>query len=41
MSALFKKLNIGLHRSIAILNAPETMEAEIATLEGVHVARTQ
>ena len=34
---LFKKLNLGEHKKILILNSPESFEAEIAQLDGVTV----
>ena len=37
MTPLFKKLNLGIHKSILLLNAPESFESEIAALEGVAV----
>ena len=40
MSALFKKLNLGSHTTIHVLNAPASFEAELAALEGVAVRRT-
>ena len=39
MTPLFKKLNLGIHKSILLLNAPESFESEIAALEGVAVIR--
>ena len=35
MTPLFKKLNLGSHTSILLLNAPDSFESEIAALEGV------
>jgi hypothetical protein len=40
MTPLFKKLNLGDVRSIHVLNAPESFEAELMQLEGVTVRRT-
>jgi hypothetical protein len=40
MSPLFKKLNLGNHTAIHVLNAPSSFEAELAGLEGVTVKRT-
>jgi hypothetical protein len=39
MSPLFKKLNLGTHSTIHVLNAPESFEPELAALEGVQVER--
>ena len=39
MTPLFKKLNLGSHTSILLLNAPDSFESEIAALEGVTVIR--
>lgn len=39
-SALFKKLNLGAHRVIHILNAPKSFEPELALLQGVDIKRT-
>ena len=36
---LFKKLNLGEHKKILVLNSPESFEAEIAQLEGIKVLR--
>ena|ERR1700722_580620 len=40
MSALFKKLNLGSHAVIHVLNAPATFEPELASLKGVTVKRS-
>jgi hypothetical protein len=40
MSPLFKKLNLGTHTLIHVLNAPRSFEAELAALDGVTVGRT-
>ena len=40
MSPLFKKLNLGAHSVIHVLNAPASFEPELGTLEGVSVKRT-
>ncbi len=40
MSALFKKLNLGTHTVIHVLNAPKSFEPELALLEGVTVKRS-
>ncbi|MCC6243904.1 MAG: hypothetical protein IT353_13760 [Gemmatimonadaceae bacterium] len=39
MSALFKKLNLGVHRLIHILHAPPSFEGELAALTDVEVKR--
>ncbi len=39
ISPLFKKLNLGLHREIAVFNAPDSFEAELKRLKGVKIAR--
>ena len=39
MTPLFKKLNLGSHTSILLLNAHDSFESEIAALEGVTVIR--
>ena len=38
-SPLFKKLNLGAHREIAVFNAPDTFEAELKLLKGVKITR--
>ena len=38
-SALFAKLNLGSHRTIHVLDAPESFEAELRALDGVQVLR--
>jgi len=40
MTALFKKLNLGARTVIQVLNAPSSLEPELAGLEGVTVKRT-
>lgn len=40
MTPLFKKLNLKQHRSIVVLNAPESFEPELAALNDVAVERT-
>jgi hypothetical protein len=40
MSPLFKKLNLGAHSVIHVLNAPRSFEHELAALDGVSVRRT-
>ena len=40
MSPLFKKLNLGDHSVIHVLDAPPSFEPELAGLEGVKVKRT-
>jgi hypothetical protein len=39
MTPLFTKLNLGLHRDILVLNAPESFETELAGLSGVTIRR--
>jgi hypothetical protein len=36
---LFKKLNLGTHRDIVVLNAPDSFEPELKKLKGVKIAR--
>jgi hypothetical protein len=38
-SPLFKKLNLGTHREIVVLNAPDSFESELKQLKGVKIAR--
>jgi len=38
-SPLFKKLNLGAHREIAVFNAPDTFETELKLLNGVKITR--
>lgn len=38
-SPLFEKLNLGEHRTIHVLDAPESFEAQLLALEGVQVRR--
>lgn len=40
MTTLFKKLNLGDHQIIHVLNAPESFEKELAALSGVSVRRS-
>jgi hypothetical protein len=40
MSPLFKKLNLGTHAVIHVLNAPKSFDAELALLKGVTVKRS-
>ena len=40
MSPLFKKLNLGTHSVIHVLNAPKSFEPELALLKGVTVKRS-
>jgi hypothetical protein len=40
MTPLFKKLNLGTHTSVVVLNAPASLEPELAQLAGVTVHRT-
>ncbi|HEX3603933.1 MAG TPA: hypothetical protein VHU43_07555 [Steroidobacteraceae bacterium] len=39
LTPLFKKLNLGMHREIVVLNAPDSFESELERLKGVKVAR--
>ena len=39
MNALFKKLNLGTHTDLVVLNAPASFEPELAGLTGVSVKR--
>lgn len=39
MTPLFKKLNLGAHTTIHVLNAPSSFEAELDALEGVTIKR--
>jgi hypothetical protein len=39
ISPLFKKLNLGEHREIAVFNAPDSFESELKQLKGVKIAR--
>jgi hypothetical protein len=38
-SPLFKKLNLGIHREIAVFNAPDSFEPELNRLKDVKIAR--
>ncbi|MGC1457295.1 MAG: hypothetical protein WA825_03345 [Steroidobacteraceae bacterium] len=40
MTPLFKKLNLGTHAVIHVLNAPKSFEPELAALKGVTVKRS-
>lgn len=40
MSPLFKKLNLGTHPVVHVLNAPASFEPELASLQGVAVKRS-
>lgn len=40
MSAVFKKLNLGEHTQVLILNAPDSFEPELAALRGVKVRQS-
>jgi hypothetical protein len=40
MNALFKKLNLGTHTDLVVLNAPKSFEPELATLKGVTIKRS-
>jgi hypothetical protein len=39
LTPLFKKLNLGVHREIVVLNAPDSFESELKRLKGVKIAR--
>ena len=39
MTPLFKKLNLGTHREIVVLNAPDSFESELKQLKGIKIAR--
>jgi hypothetical protein len=39
LTPLFKKLNLGEHREIVVLNAPDSFESELRQLKGIKVAR--
>jgi hypothetical protein len=39
MTPLFKKFNLGEHREIVVLNAPDSFEVELKQLRGIKVAR--
>ena len=39
LTPLFKKLNLGVHREIMVLNAPDSFESELRLLKGVKIAR--
>jgi hypothetical protein len=39
MTPLFTKLNLGSHRDLLVLNAPDSFEAELAALDGVTIRR--
>ena len=36
---LFKKLNLGAHREVVVLNAPNSFEAELKQLKGIKILR--
>lgn len=40
MTPLFKKLNLGEHRTLIVLDAPETFEAELSQLAGATIHRS-
>lgn len=40
MTPLFNKLNLGIHREILVIDAPEPFEPELAALAGVTVKRS-
>ena len=37
MTPLFNKLNLGSHREVLVVNAPDSFEPELAALDGVDV----
>jgi hypothetical protein len=39
MTPLFKKLNLGTHTDVVVLNAPQSFEPELAALQGVRIKR--
>jgi hypothetical protein len=39
MPSIFEKLNLGEHREILVLNAPESFDSALGTLQGVRVVR--
>jgi hypothetical protein len=39
MTPLFKKLNLGAHEEIVLINAPDSFEAELKQLRGVKILR--
>jgi hypothetical protein len=39
MTPLFKKLNLGEHQEIVVLNAPDSFEPELKRLKGVEIVR--
>ncbi|MFT3711244.1 MAG: hypothetical protein QM817_26740 [Archangium sp.] len=39
MSALFKKLNLGEHTQVSVIDAPKSFDAELTQLKGVTIAR--
>jgi hypothetical protein len=39
ISPLFKKLNLGGHQEIVVLNAPDSFDSELEQLKGVKIAR--
>lgn len=39
MTPLFKKLNLGTHESVLVLNAPKSFDAELAQLTGISILR--
>lgn len=40
MTPLFRKLNLGTHQSILVLNAPGSFDAELAQLAGIEIIRS-
>jgi hypothetical protein len=39
LTPLFKKLNLGEHREMVVLNAPDSFESELKQLKGIKIAR--
>src|SRR5882757_9089802 len=39
LTPLFKKLNLGEHREVVVLNAPDSFESQLKQLKGVKIAR--
>ena len=39
MTPLFKKLNLGSHQEMVVLNAPESFEGELKQLKGIKITR--
>jgi hypothetical protein len=39
VTPLFKKLNLGVHREIVVIDAPDSFESELKQLKGIKIAR--